>query len=122
MSGGDWKEMFNAACDGDLELVAYHVKAGVDMDYAHPEFLSTPLVASILARQEAVALFLLSSGANPQLGSESDGLTPIEAARTAGLAGVEARLVELGVPLPQAFAPTAASAAPPRSWWRRLCA
>ena len=64
MSGGDWKEMFNAGCEGDLELVKHHVKAGVDVNYAHPEFLSTPLVAAILAKQEKVALALaeLASG------------------------------------------------------------
>ena len=55
MDGGNWKEMFNAACAGDLDLVRYHVSNGVDVNYAHPEFLSTPLVASILARQEEAA-------------------------------------------------------------------
>lgn len=97
MSGGDWKEMFNAACEGDLALVDYHVRAGVDVNYAHPEFLSTPLVASILAGQEAVALYLLDHGAIPDLASEFDAQTPIQAARTAGLVAVQARLVALGV-------------------------
>jgi uncharacterized protein len=102
MSGGDWKEMFNAACEGDLELLAYHVEAGADIDYAHPEFLATPLVACILAGQEGAALFLLEHGANPQLLSEFDGLTPVQAARQVGLACVEARLLELGAQPPAA--------------------
>jgi ankyrin repeat protein len=113
MSGGNWKEMFNAACSGDLALVEYHVHAGTDIDYAHPEFLSTPLVACILAGQAQVALFLLERGANPQLCSEFDGLTPLQAARQAGLAEVERRLLALGAPaLP-----------PPRRaerWWSRV--
>ena len=71
-AGGNWKEMFNAAVEGDLALVEFHVKSGVDVNYAHPEFLSTPLVASILAGQEAVALYLLAHGANPSLRSEFD--------------------------------------------------
>jgi hypothetical protein len=96
MSGGNWKEMYLAACAGDLDLVAYHVKQGVDVNYAHPEFLSTPLVACLLAGQEAVALYLLDHGADPHLHSESDGLTPAEAARTAGLPRVQARLAALG--------------------------
>lgn len=96
MSGGNWKEMFDAAVAGDLGLVEYHVKAGVDVNYAHPEFLSTPLVAAILARQEAVARFLLKSGANPNLPSEFDGATPMQAARRAGLSGLEQVLVEHG--------------------------
>jgi uncharacterized protein len=100
MDGGNWKEMFAAACEGDVELVAYYVKNGVDINYAHPEFLSTPLVASILARQETIALFLLSQGANPLLFSEFDGLRPIQAAVQVGLKNVEARLLELGAPIP----------------------
>lgn len=100
MSGGDWKELFNAACEGDIELVRYHAKNGVDLDYAHPEFLSTPLVACILAQQAPSAHLLLDEGANPLLHSEFDGLTPVQAARQAGLADVEARLRSLGAPEP----------------------
>jgi uncharacterized protein len=113
VSGGNWKEMFNAACEGDLALVEYHVKAGVDINYAHPEFLATPLVASILARQEPVSLYLLESGANPHLLSEFDGLTPIQAARQSGLARVEAKLRELGAVAP-------APVQKPKSWLSRL--
>lgn len=113
MSGGNWKEMFDAAVAGDLGLVEYHVKSGVDIDYAHPEFLSTPLVAAILARQEAVALYLLKSGASPTLHSEFDGVTPMQAARQAGLAGVERRLLELGAP-PQPPQPAQ------RNWFAQL--
>lgn len=97
MDGGNWKEMFNAACEGRLDLVRYHVRHGVDVNYAHPEFLSTPLVACALAGQEAVALFLLESGADPTLYSEFDGMTPIQAARRAKLATLEARLGAMGV-------------------------
>lgn len=114
MSGGNWKELFNAACDGDLALVEYHVKCGVDVNYAHPEFLSTPLVGAILARQEQVALYLLEHGAIPDLPSEFDGVTPIQAARQAELARVEDRLVELGVARP------AREAANRPNWLSRL--
>jgi ankyrin repeat protein len=118
MSGGHWKELFLAACDGDLDLVVYHVRSGVDVNYAHPEFLGTPLVACILARQEAVALYLLAHGAWPDLYSEFDGLTPLQAARQAGLTAVERRLLELGATEP----PPAPAPKPVRtgSWWRRF--
>jgi hypothetical protein len=78
------------------------VQNGVDVNYAHPEFLSTPLVACILAGQQAIALYLLAHGANPRLHSEFDGLVPIEAARRAGLEQVEAQLAALGVTAPPA--------------------
>lgn len=98
MSGGNWKEMYAAAESGDLPLVEYYVKLGVDIDYAHPEFLSTPLVDTILARQEEVAVYLLDAGANPCLHSEFDAMTPIQAARHVGLVSLEAKLIELGAP------------------------
>lgn len=107
MSGGDWKEMFNAGCEGNLALVAYHVRSGVDVNYAHPEFLSTPLVAAILAGQEAVALYLLDHGANPALPSEFDAATPLQAARQMGLVAVEEKLYAMGVPRPTAEAAVA---------------
>jgi uncharacterized protein len=113
VSGGNWKEMFNAACEGDLALVAYHVQSGVDVNYAHPEFLATPLVASILAQQETVALFLLANGANPHLLSEFDGCTPMQAAHKAGLDKVAAKLIELGAQPPTVVAGR-------RSWLARL--
>jgi uncharacterized protein len=101
MSAGDWKEMFNAACEGNLTLLEYHVRSGADVNYAHPEFLGTPLVASILAGQEAVALFLLQNGANPSLWSEFDGATPIQAAMKMKMERVESRLLQLGAIKPQ---------------------
>ncbi len=98
MSGGNWKEMYAAAKSGDLPLVEHYVKLGVDIDYAHPEFLSTPLVAAILAKQEEVALYLLDAGANPCLHSEFDAMTPVQAARHVGQSRLEAKSVELGAP------------------------
>ena len=96
MSAGNWKEMFRAACDGDLALVEYHVNNGVDVNYSHPEFQETPLVASILAGQGEVALFLLDHGASPHARSALEDLTPMQAATKAGLVTVVERLRVLG--------------------------
>lgn len=95
MEGGNWKEMFQAACDGDRELVEFHLRTGVDVNYAHPEFMSTPLVACILAGQSDMALLLLDHGADPTLHSLFDGMTPLEAAAAQRMPDVEARLQEL---------------------------
>ena len=85
MSGGNWKEFYLAARDGDFELVRYHVQIGVDVNYAHPEFQSTALVAAILAGKRAVAQYLLDNGADPDLMSDMDGETPREAAARVGM-------------------------------------
>jgi ankyrin repeat protein len=115
MDGGNWKELFSASCEGDIELVRHHVTRGVDVNYAHPEFLSTPLVASILAGQEEVALYLLSAGADPSLHSEFDAVSPVQAAQKVGLVKVQDKLVELGAIVPAPVAPSVR-----RSWWRSV--
>lgn len=124
MDGGNWKELFNAACAGDLALVRYHVHKGVDVNFAHPEFLSTPLVACLLAGQAQAAELLLAAGADPNLHSELDGLVPLQAARQAGLHALATQLIALGavdVPGPAGLGtglPAAAPAPARRSWWR----
>ena len=95
MSGGDWKDMFAAACAGDVEVVLFHLEAGVDVDYAHPEFQETALVAAILARHEVVAGLLLDYGADPTLMSVADQLTPVMAAQQSALPALEQRLRSL---------------------------
>ncbi len=92
MEHGDWKSMYEAACAGDLELVRYYVDSGVDVDYVHPEFMSTALVSCILAGQADTAVLLIERGADPQLVSPWDEMSPIEAATAKNLDDVVARL------------------------------
>lgn len=92
MSHGDYKAFFAEACAGDVALVEHHLDAGVDPDFVHPELQSTALVAAIEEGREDVALLLLERGAVPTLRSPLEGVTPVEAARAAGLDRVVARL------------------------------
>ena len=116
MSGGDWKELFQAACDGDLTLLRHHAERGVDVNFAHPEFLSTPLVASILAGQEPAARCLLAHGADPCLGSELDGLTPWQAAHRMGMDALAQDLQALDAE-PRLPMVAEASDRPGWAWW-----
>ena len=84
MSAGDWKDMYAAAGAGDLALVRHHIRAGVNPNYQHPEILCTPLVASLIHGHDELARFLLAHGADPQLKSEFDDMTPLQAARRHG--------------------------------------
>jgi ankyrin repeat protein len=92
VSAGDWKDMFLAACDGDVELVRYHLDRGVDVDFVHAEFQSTVLVATILAGEEDVAHLLLDRGADPTARSPLEGQTPLDAASEVGMTAVVERL------------------------------
>ena len=92
MSHGDYKSFFAAACAGDIGLVEHHLDQGIDVDFIHPELQSTALVAAIEEGRSAVALVLLDRGADPAIRSPLEGLTPLEAARAAGLTRVVERL------------------------------
>lgn len=81
MSAGDWKDLYQAAVVGDLALVEYHIREGVNPNYQHPEILCTPLVASLIHGHREIAHHLLAHGADPNLLSELDGPTPLQAAR-----------------------------------------
>jgi uncharacterized protein len=96
MSSGNWKELFDAACAGNLDLVRYHVRNGVNVNHIHPEYTGTILVASILAKQETAALELLAYGADPHLYSQQDGFNPVQAAMQARLPVVEQKLRSMG--------------------------
>ena len=107
MSAGDWKDLYAAASAGDLARVRYHISAGVDPIYQHPEVLCTPLVASLVQGHDAVARYLLEHGADPHLLSEFDGLTPLQAALRHGRGELAALLRSRGardVPPPRRVA------------------
>lgn len=92
MSGGDWKDLYAAASSGDVELVRFHLRGGVDPSHVHPEYQCTVLVAAIVNGHEDVAHVLLDAGADPEQLSELDDLTPAQAARRHRMARLEDRL------------------------------
>ena len=81
MAAGDWKELFAAAQKGDLELVKYHLRMGVNPNYQHPEFMTTPLIAAIEKQQFEVAKCLLENGADPAIKEDFGPNTPLAVAQ-----------------------------------------
>jgi len=81
MSGGDWKEMFYAAQDGNLNLVRYHLRNGIDVNYKHPEFLTTALIVSVENDHFEIVQFLLENGADPKLKDDFSGKNALEIAK-----------------------------------------
>jgi uncharacterized protein len=47
MGHGDWKDMFRGVQNNDFELVKYYIRMGIDLNYQHPEFLTSPLIETI---------------------------------------------------------------------------
>jgi ankyrin repeat protein len=115
--GGNWKEMFAAAGNGDLELVSYHLQCGVDPNYQHPEVLTTALIEAAQNGHAEVVKLLLQHGADPEISSMLDGWTALEAAEISKHSAVILVLREaLGLPAPKTPPP----AKPPRGLLRRL--
>ena len=71
MGHGDWKDMFRGVQNGDFELVKYYIRMGVDLNYQHPEFLTSPLIEAIRNHNLAMVTLLLENGALPDI-SEAD--------------------------------------------------
>lgn len=67
MSGGDWKDLFIACRDGDIETVKYHVMNNIDINYQHPEILTTPLLEAIRNQHVEIIHYLLEQGADPKI-------------------------------------------------------
>ena len=80
MSAGDWKELFQAVENGNYSLSEYHVKSGVNLNYQHPEILMTVLVTAIRLGHHKIVELLLEHGADLELESYFDQLTPLQAA------------------------------------------
>lgn len=81
MSAGDWKELLRASKEGDLGLVEYYIKMGIDPNYQHPEFLTAPLFESIRSGHLDIVQYLLENGADPNLKEGFGTDTPISVAK-----------------------------------------
>ena len=73
MAAGDWKDMLLASQTGNLDLVKYYIRQGVNINYQHPKYLTTPLIESIENEHPAIVQLLLQNGAD--LGFSTD--TPL---------------------------------------------
>lgn len=79
--GGDWKDAFYAVQNGDMDLVRYHIRQGIDLDFQHMEAFSTLLLESVEYNRLDIAELLLESGADPAKAEGYSGLTPLKLAK-----------------------------------------
>lgn len=82
--GGDWKDMFFGVQTNDFDLVRYHIRMGVDLNYQHPEFLTSALIESIRFQHLDMMKYLLENGAKPALKEADSNKTPLEIAQLLG--------------------------------------
>ncbi|MCU0339459.1 MAG: ankyrin repeat domain-containing protein [Spirosomaceae bacterium] len=81
MGGGDWKAMFRGVETNDFALVRYYLSMGVDVNYQHPEFLTSALIESIRQNHLEMTVFLLENGANPSVKEAFSFKSPMEIAK-----------------------------------------
>lgn len=81
MSGGDWKYMFKAIQEGDVNLVDYYLQTGINPNYQHPEFMAAPLVEAIRFGHLDIAKLLLENGADPSIKEVLEGDTALAVAK-----------------------------------------
>jgi uncharacterized protein len=84
MGHGDWKDMFRGVQNNDLELVRYYIKIGIDLNYQHPEFLTSPLIESIRQNHLEMLTFLLENGASAHLKEVESNKSPLAIAQALG--------------------------------------
>ena len=84
MAAGDWKDLLSGIQNGNLALVRYHIEQGVDPNYQHPEFLTTPLIESTEQGQYEIAEYLLENGADATIKAGFSNDSPLKVAQGMG--------------------------------------
>nr|MCU0358545.1 ankyrin repeat domain-containing protein [Cyclobacteriaceae bacterium] len=63
MAHGDWKAMMEGVQRNDVELVRYYIRSGIDINFQHPEFMTSALMEAIRCGHTEIVSLLLESGA-----------------------------------------------------------
>ena len=79
--------MFKGVQEGDIELVGYYLRMGIDPNYQHPEEMTSPLLESIRRNHLDIAQLLLESGADSSIRGVLEGQNPREVAEGMGNGG-----------------------------------
>ena len=79
--GGNWKDLLKASAEGDIPLIQYHLRRGVDPNFQHPEYFTCPIFDAIRKGHLSAVKILVEEGkADPNIVEEHTDQTPIEAA------------------------------------------
>ena len=76
---------------GDIDLVRYHIHEGVNLNYEHPEYMTTPLMEGVVRSNYNIVELLLQSGADPTIRTGWDDKSPLDVA----IASKNEKIIEL---------------------------
>lgn len=77
---GEWKDVFKAVQDGNLELVGFYLRLGIQVNYQHPEYLTGFIHESIRRKNIPMLELLITSGADIRLIEVESGKSPLQLA------------------------------------------
>ncbi|MEQ9468992.1 MAG: hypothetical protein RLN88_16405 [Ekhidna sp.] len=80
MTSGDWKGFIQAIIDNNRQEVEYYLSSEVDLNYAHPEMMTTPLIEAVRFDYFELVVLLLEKGASPTFQSQL-GESPLKLAK-----------------------------------------
>merc|ERR1712176_686992 len=70
-AGGSWKDLFRAAEENDIPKAKYHLDRGVDPNFQHPEYFTSPLFEAIRGGHLDFVKLLIEEGrADPSVVEE----------------------------------------------------
>jgi uncharacterized protein len=75
-----WKALFKACSDNDSDRVQYYLDEGVDPNYQHPEYRTSPFLEAVRCGNVRCVNALLSSGASLTGVEGRSGMNPLELA------------------------------------------
>lgn len=81
MGHGDWKDMFRGVEKNDLALVQYYIRGGIDVNFQHPEYMTSLLIESIRLNHVEMMKLLLENGASPVLKEDFSNKSPMTIAK-----------------------------------------
>ncbi|HMP99846.1 MAG TPA: ankyrin repeat domain-containing protein [Cyclobacteriaceae bacterium] len=84
MAHGDWKDLIQGIQDNNIALVKYYISIGVDINFQHPEIMSSPLIESIRCGYMEITALLLAHGARPELKEAFSNKSPMQIAEEMG--------------------------------------
>lgn len=84
MGHGEWKQLIAGVQNNDVRMVRFYISEKIDLDFQHPEFMSSALIESIRLGHYEIAKLLLESGASADIREAYSNLSPLSVARSTG--------------------------------------
>jgi uncharacterized protein len=82
MGHGDWKQLIAGVQSNDVKKVKFYISEKIDLDFQHPEFMSSALIESIRLGHYEIAKLLLENGASATLKEAYSNLSPLSVAKS----------------------------------------